>query len=161
MTRERFVPTNVSAPIPASKELYGPNQKAPGHLGLMIALRATILNRSAPTLENEADAVSRQKQLIALFENPESARLVKEGVRKAMESLKPLEGDALRMYYGLDNPDGVGMTLEEVGKSLKPPVSRARAGQQVEIARRKLRHPFRSRNYTYLLAFPVYKTPNS
>ena len=61
---------------------------------------------------------------------------------RSIAKLPPREKEVLRMRFGLD--DGVGHTLEEVGKEFR--VTRERIRQIEASALRKLKHPSRSQN---------------
>jgi len=77
-------------------------------------------------------------------ENPydtASNNLLKEKMLDVLESLAPREKEVLTLRFGLK--DGVGRTLEEVGKLFK--VTRERIRQIEAKALRKMRHPTRIR----------------
>ena len=67
--------------------------------------------------------------------------MLKEQIRKVLNTLTPREEKVLRLRYGLD--DGRIRTLEEVGKEFD--VTRERIRQIEAKAIRKLRHPMRSK----------------
>jgi RNA polymerase primary sigma factor len=67
--------------------------------------------------------------------------MVREQLRKVLESLDGREQRVLRLRFGLD--DGHPRTLEEIGKEIG--LTRERIRQIEAGALRKLRHPSRSR----------------
>ena len=68
--------------------------------------------------------------------NPDTAY---DGLNRAMTSLPDIERDVLYFRYGQ------GWTLEKIGKAMPSPRSRERVRQIESKARRRLRHPSRSR----------------
>ena len=67
--------------------------------------------------------------------------LLREEIRRELESLSRREREVLEMRFGLK--DGQGRTLEEVGQEMG--VTRERIRQIEAKALRKLRHPHRSK----------------
>ncbi len=81
---------------------------------------------------------------ISKFQNPDKKLLyesLKTEIKRALQTLKPIEADVVKLYYGLgDLPE---MTLEDIGKTYH--LTRERVRQIKEKSIRRLRNLNRSR----------------
>lgn len=138
-----------------SKETLIPAMKVRGYPQLAVDLFGHYPKLNiVPTLAEIAEEKLLQADLRNTFEDPEITQKIIRGFEKAFDSLPPRSIQILKMYYGLDNPKGIGMTQKEIGQQIDPPVTGVRVGQILGLMRRKLRNPIRSLDYKPLLNLP-------
>lgn len=109
---------------------------------MYLAASKTPLSLDKPMTEddetNMSDIIPDEAQ-----ENPEEVMrkiAVKEAISEVLGTLSDRERLVIKMRFGLE--DGIGHTLEDIGKALG--VTRERARQIEDIAMRKLRNPLRA-----------------
>lgn len=116
------VPSQISNPSrDLTTERLHPPRKIRGYHGLMVDVWGSPPIWDEPTQEEILNAQLRREHLDMLFKDPEKASEIAEGIEIALAQLDQRAIRALKMCYGLDDPEEKGMTLKKLGYSLIHP----------------------------------------
>jgi RNA polymerase primary sigma factor len=130
---------------PSADELAELLECSPEEVKQSLANNGRHISMDAPLIEGDESSSSMYDVLLNdSLPGPEK-ELVVESLRKDIErslsTLKPREGDVIRLYYGLNGKHP--LTLEEIGERFD--LTRERVRQIKEKAIRRLKHTSRSR----------------